>query len=132
VQWHYNGRIGKDGKPSSGLSLTFDRYQQDQQMQLLGVDEGGTHFAGLTFNDVADGVRRPVFSDVDKAANEAGDYAITQRVFLGKSASQNSTLQLLDAKGKPRLELSVAPSGEARIVFLDDDGKPVREISGKQ
>lgn len=128
----YNGRVGKDGKPSSGLSLTFDRYQQDQQMQLLGVDEGGAHFAGLAFNDVADGTIRPIFSDADKAANEAGDHAITQRVFLGKSASRNSTLQLLDARGKPRLELSVAPSGDARIVFLDEAGKPVREISGKQ
>ena len=33
----YNGSLDKSGKPSSGMSLTFDRYQQDQQMQLLGV-----------------------------------------------------------------------------------------------
>lgn len=126
----YNGRLGKNGKPSSGLSLTFDRYQQDQQMQLLGVDDEGTHFAGLTFNDVADGIKRPVFSSKDEAANKAGTYAITRRVFLGKSASQNSTLQLLDANGKPRLELQVSPTGQARIVFLDADGKPTKEISG--
>jgi hypothetical protein len=127
----YNGRVARDGKPSSGLSLTFDRYQQDQQMQLLGVDEAGTHFAGLAFNDVADGTERPIFSDADKAANKAGNHAITRRVLLGKTASQNSTLQLLDAKGKPRLELRVSPSGEARIAFLDADGKTVREISGE-
>lgn len=125
----YNGHLDKNGKPSSGLSLTFDRYQQDQQMQLLGVDDDGTHFAGLAFNDVADGMKRPVFSAKDEAANKAGSYAITKRVFLGKSASQNSTLQLLDATGKPRLELRVTPAGEARIVFLDAAGKPIKEIS---
>lgn len=128
----YNGRIAKNGKPSSGLSLTFDRYQQDQQMQLLGVDDDGTHFAGLTFNDVVDGTERPVFSSKDDAENEAGNYAITKRVFLGKGPSQNSTLQLLDAKGKPRLELRVSSTGEARIVFLDASGKPTKEISGER
>ncbi|REM99046.1 hypothetical protein DSI35_23130, partial [Mycobacterium tuberculosis] len=39
----YNGSLDKNGKPSSGMSLTFDRYQQDQQMQLLGVDDAGTY-----------------------------------------------------------------------------------------
>lgn len=125
----FNGKSA-DGKTSSGLSLTFDRYQQDQQMQLLGVDAGGTHFAGLTFNDVADGIQRPIFSLKDKAENSAGNASITKRVFLGKSGGQNSTLQLLDAKGKPRLELRVAPSGDAKIVFLDETGIPTKEISG--
>ena len=64
----YNGHRKPDGTVSSGLSLTFDRYQQDQQLQLLGVDQGGRSFAGLMFNDVADGVQRPVLSEQDKAA----------------------------------------------------------------
>lgn len=128
----YKGKIADNGEPSSGLSLTFDRYQQDQQMQLLGVDEAGKHFAGISFNDVVDGMARPVFSAKDKAESEAGHRAITRRVFLGKAASQNSTLQLQDASGKPRLVLRVTPSGQARIVFLDADGNPTREISGQE
>lgn len=128
----YNGKLAANGKSSSGLSLTFDRYQQDQQMQLLGVDDDGTHFAGLSFNDVADGIARPVFSEKDEALGKAGHYAIKRRVFIGKSASQNSMLQLLDASGKPRLELQVTPAGDAKIVFLDADGKATREISGGQ
>lgn len=127
----YNGRLGPNGKPASGLSLTFDRYQQDQQMQLLGVDAGGNHFAGLTFNDVADGIDRPIFSEKSDALSKAGNYAITKRVFLGKSGSQNSTLQLLDSSGKPRLELKVTPQGDAKILFLDDSGKSVKEISAQ-
>lgn len=121
----FNGRLSKDGKPSSGVSLTFDRYEQDQQMQLLGIDEAGKHFAGLTFNDVPDGLKYPVFS------KEAKQQYGARRVYLGKAPSQNSTLQLYDAMGKARLELTVTPSGEAKIVFLDANGKRTREISGE-
>jgi len=123
----FNGRLGKDGKPSSGVSLTFDRYEQDQQMQLLGIDEAGTHSAALAFNDVPDGLKYPIFSTDGKPAQEGGH----RRVYLGKSRSQNSTLQLYDAMGKARLELTVTPSGEANIVFLDATGKRTREISGE-
>ncbi|WP_346838095.1 hypothetical protein [Microbulbifer sp. SAOS-129_SWC] len=128
----FNGALEKAGKPSSGLSLTFDRYQQDQQMQLLGVDDGGKHFAGLTFNDVADGLDRPVFSEKDTRLSEQGDYAITKRVFLGKSPSKNSVLRLLDGDGKARLELKVTKAGQAEIVFLDEEGNPAKVISGEQ
>jgi|SRR5574344_1619784 hypothetical protein len=124
----YNGSLKPDGRPSSGLSLTFDRYQQDQQMQLLGVDQNGRHFAGLMFNDVADGVVRPVRSEQDEQANAAGDYAITPRVFLGKSGSQNASLLLNDGAGKPRLQLEVTPEGQASVVFLDAAGKEVHRI----
>lgn len=125
----YNGYRKPDGTVSSGLSLTFDRYQQDQQLQLLGVDQGGRSFAGLMFNDVADGVQRPVLSEQDKAANAAGDYAITPRVFLGKSGSQNATLVLNDGQGKPRIELSVAPDGQASLVFRDGQGAEVHRLA---
>lgn len=126
----YNGHLGKDGKPSSGMSLTFDRYQQDQQMQLLGVDEAGQHYAGLTLNDVVDGLERPIFSAADETLHGKGVPAITRRVFLGKSETRDSVLELLDADGKPRLELAVTPTGEATLRFLDEHGKPTREISG--
>lgn len=125
----YNGYRQPDGSVSSGLSLTFDRYQQDQQLQLLGVDQGGRAFAGLMFNDVADGVQRPVLSAQDKAANAAGDYAITPRVFLGKSASQNAALLLSDGNGNPRLQLEVTPDGQASVVFLDEAGQAVHRIA---
>lgn len=125
----YNGRLESPGHPASGLSLTFDRYQQDQQMQLLGVDEDGKHFAGISFNDVADGMKRPVFSARDEAEMKAGHHAITRRVYLGKAADENSTLQLMDANGKPRITFRVTPAGDARILFLDEQGHTVKEIS---
>lgn len=125
----YNGYRQPDGEVSSGLSLTFDRYQQDQQVQLLGVDQGGRSFAGLMFNDVAGGVERPLLSDADKAANDAGDHAITPRVFLGKSGSRNATQVLNDGQGNAHLQLEVTPDGQASVVFLDEAGKEVHRIA---
>ncbi|MBB3856580.1 hypothetical protein [Xanthomonas arboricola] len=127
----YSGAEGSTGQPSSGLSLTFDRYQQDQQVQLLGVDDEGKHYGGLSFNDVADGLKRPIFSAADESLHRQGQAAITRRVFLGKSETQDSVLELLDAKGNVRLELIVQPNGGALMRFLDEQGRPTRELTGQ-
>ncbi len=125
----FNGRKDQKGTVSSGLSLTFDRYQQDQQLQLLGLDEGGRHFAGMTINDVADGTTREIMSAADKEAANANIPAITKRLYVGKTAGQSSALLLADAKGQPRLMLLVTPEGEASIQFMDENGKAVRTLS---
>ena len=124
----FNGSKDSAGKVDSGVSLTFDRYQQDQQLQLLGVDAEGRHFAGMTINDVVDGTARPVYSDKDAAAQKAGEHAITKRMYVGKTPSGDAAIQLADANGKPRLAIKVTPEGEAQIIFLDESGKPQRTI----
>ena len=124
----FNGSRDAEGKVSSGVSLTFDRYQQDQQLQLLGIDESGRHFAGMTINDVADGFARPIYSEVDEAAKKARTPAITKRMYVGKTPSGDAAIQLADANGKPRLALKVTPGGEAQIIFLDESGKPSRVL----
>lgn len=92
-------------------------------------DRGGDKSGMLLFNDVTDGVQPPVLSGQDKAANAAGDYAITPRVLLGKSGSQNAALLLNDGNGPPPLQLEVTPDGQASVVFLDEDGKTVHGIA---
>ncbi len=137
----FSGRKDADGKVSSGLSLTFDRYEQDQQLQLIGLDEDGKTVAGIQVNDVPD---RPIVQDLaeqkqldamsddarkqlmDKRASE--NYYGARRYYAGKSRSDNSVVMLSDANGKPRLTLMVTPSGEASIEFLDADGKVQRTL----
>jgi hypothetical protein len=137
----FDGKKTKDGY-SSGLGLTFDRYQQDQQLQLLGLDENGHYFAGMEVNDVP---QRPVLGDVQefakiKAIPEAQRKALlekrsrehyygAQRFYAGKSASGNSVVLLRDADGHPRLSMMVTPGGKASIDFLDADGKVQRSIT---
>ncbi|MGP1665455.1 MAG: hypothetical protein ACTS5I_05995 [Rhodanobacter sp.] len=124
----FNGAKDAHGEVSSGVSLTFDRYQQDQQLQLLGVDDHGRHFAGMTINDVADGVERPIFSEQDAAQNKAGNHAITKRMYVGKTPHGDSAIQLADAHGKPRLAIKVSSTGEAEIIFLDALGNVQKTI----
>lgn len=138
----FAGKKGADGKVSSGLSLTFDRYEQDQQLQLIGLDREGRTFAGLQVNDVPG---RPMVQDMlEKAKLDAmpaderkalmaerhsRNYYGAPRYFAGKSISSNSVVMLNDAKGKPRLMLSVTPEGKAAIEFLDAEGKVQRTLA---
>jgi GNAT superfamily N-acetyltransferase len=80
----FAGKQGADGKIMSGVSLTFDRYRQDQQLQLMGQDHGGRHFAGLTVNDVIDGTKYPVFGGTHKEGE--APQSITRRLYVGKQA----------------------------------------------
>ncbi|HEX7341241.1 MAG TPA: hypothetical protein VF269_03095 [Rhodanobacteraceae bacterium] len=136
----------KTGKTSyaSGLSLTFDRYDQNQQLQLVGLDSNGHYFSGLRVNDVP---HAPFLDEIEagKKINampkgKARAAAIKRfharfagsasRFFAGRSASGNSVVMLRDAKGRPRLALMVTPDGKASIEFLDAHGKVVRKLTG--
>ena len=43
-----------DGKATNGGSLTFDRYHQNQTLQLLSVEDGQDRSAGLYVDDQPD------------------------------------------------------------------------------
>ena len=140
----FDGKKNPDGY-SSGLSLTFDRYEQDQQLQLIGLDENGKAFAGLGINDVP---QRPILRDIQEQQKLEGmpeaqrkalmekrskeHYYGAQRFYAGKSASGNSVVLLRDADGRPRLSMMVAPDGKASIDFLDADGKVQRSITADE
>lgn len=119
------GKKGPDGL-NAGASLTFDRYENDQTLQILQTDNGSRDTAALIISD------RPgdsMFTRKDgKAAirDDAGKGA--GRLFVGKSRDKASVVMLQDASGTPRLSISVQPDGTAAIEFLDDKGKVVRTI----
>jgi hypothetical protein len=138
----FAGRKSADGTVDSGLSLTFDRYEQDQQLQLIGLDGNGRAFAGMQVSDVPD---RPIIGDIEEKAKleampakarqallaerESKGYYGAPRYFAGKSRSDNSVVMLSDAHGKPRLLLMVTPDGKAAIKFLDANGKEQRTLT---
>lgn len=144
----FSGKRDAQGKVSSGLSLTFDRYDQDQQMQLIGLDQGGRAFAGMRVNDVPDHsiqldmeAQKALSADMSQEAREALLAKLTReghvnnlipRYFAGKSGSNNSVVLLSDGKGKPRLMLMVTPAGEASIEFLDAQGKVQRTLRANE
>jgi hypothetical protein len=139
------GSIGTDGKISSGLSLTFDRFRQDQALQLLNNDSATHQTTGIGINDV------PYFAvsaidDYKRFREEGGklpegerqaywkkladDGRLNQnRIWLGNTRDKGSALQLKDAKGRTRMLLLVTADGKAEIQMLDEQGKVSKSIT---
>lgn len=126
-----------DGKRTSMGSLTFDRYEQDQTIQMLNSENGSERMVGFRVNDQPDGsldfAALGRLSDLPaeqrEAAARAANASFTPRAFLGRQTSGASELVLRDAAGKPRLSLSVAPDGAAKIDFLDANGSVTRTMT---
>nr|WP_314541454.1 hypothetical protein [uncultured Massilia sp.] len=139
------GSIGADGKVASGLSLTFDRFRQDQALQLINSDGAAYQMTGLSINDV------PAFSvtsidDVKRFGEEARKLPEAQReaywkklsdagrttenrIWLGNTGDKGAILKLKDAHGRTRLQLLVAADGKAKIEMLDEQGKVSKSMS---
>ena len=93
----------------SGGSLTFDKYDASQVVQLAGVDDHETRFAGLAVSESNPGGKSP------------------RRVWIGRDESGVAELDLMDGEGKKRIVLQVPERGTPRIAFLDADGKSLKE-----
>lgn len=139
------GSIGADGKISSGLSLTFDRFRQDQALQLINNDSATHQATGIRINDVPSFAVTSM-SDIKRFGEEADALPEAQqraywdnlsqagrlsknRIWLGNTGDKGSALQLKDAKGRTRMMLLVAANGNAEIQMLDEQGKVSKSIT---
>jgi len=121
----------------SGGHLSFDQYEQDQVISLDQTEDHGRRRAGLTFFDrpstsipleLVDKLNTPEGSDEFERLAKAGGFGYP-RLFIGKTEDRDSTVILRDAKGLPRLKLTVTPVGVASIEFIDAAGRIVRRIA---
>jgi hypothetical protein len=94
----------------SGASISFDRYEANQIVQLIGVDDKENRFAGLAVGDSPSGS------------------VVNRRIWLGRGKDGIATLALMDGSGKKRLLMQVTEDGTARFSLLDADGKVVQEL----
>lgn len=135
----FSGHKTANGWEADG-DLMFDQYKQDQTVGLEYSDDNGKRRAGFHvwdrpdmdlaqmvehFNSVQNMPAGPQKDAAMKQLQEQaknGDFGAT-RFFAGKTPDKNSVVVLSDAKGQPRLRLSVSPAGEAKIDFLDENGK---------
>jgi hypothetical protein len=139
------GSIGADGRISSGLSLTFDRFRQDQALQLINNDSATHQRTGISINDIpyykltsADDMKRFGEESGKLPEAEQGAYwkkladegrLMQNRIWLGNTGDKGSALQLKDARGRTRMMLLVAADGKAEIRMLDEQGKLSRSIT---
>ncbi len=125
------------GRRSSVGSLTFDRYEQDQVVQVMGSQDGPDKSAGLLVNDQPDATMD--YAALDRTGAMPADQRRTaliqahfggtrNRLFVGRAEDGASQVALKDAAGHDRLILAVAPDGTASIRFLDQSGKTVRTV----
>ena len=135
----YAGKKDDAAGVSSGMSLTFDRFRQDQVLQLLHQEEGSFASTGLSINDRPDGSKYSIpdmkrdFAEIEKlpadqqqaryAAHQAEGKLGNPRAFLGTTRDQGSALMLSDAAGRPRLLMMVGADGEPTLQVLDEQGK---------
>lgn len=103
-------RNAKGDVVDSGGSLSFDRYDANQIVQLAGVDDKEDRFAGFIVSDSA----------------PAG--ASHRRIWVGRGDDGAAVVQLMDANGKKRISMEVGADGTPRLSFLDADGKVVNQL----
>lgn len=115
-----------DGKTNAGASLTFDRYENDQTLQLLQNDSGDRDIAALIISDRA---AESMFEKVDGKSQVKTEMARgAPRLFAGKSRDRASVIMLQDERGTPRIMLKVDRDGTSSINFLDDTRNIIRSI----
>jgi hypothetical protein len=138
----YDGSKNAQGH-SAGMSLTFDKYDGDQVMQLLTVDEkrGDRRVirSGLAFNDRAkletqDSTREimrelaHITDDADRNKKIAeyeqqGLIGGAPRILLGKTSEQNNGLFLFAKDGSPRAMFFVDEHDQVQLQFLNASGE---------
>lgn len=137
----FGGYMGKDGKPVSYGHLSFDKYMQDQTMQLEADQEGGTYYKHLTINDQPDYPLTdfmPLAEKFERDPSAANKAAVERffaehggpvpRLFLGEHPEQGLTLNMKDNKGRNRIVMRVQPDGSPVLQFLDEDGKVISQL----
>ncbi len=141
----HKGGIDSKGNADAGMSLTFDRFRQDQAIQLLHAEGDGSVRTAVMINDVPDQKIHSLadwtrLSNAGSALPEAQQAAYFQRleeqgatsqprVFLGTTTARDSALLLKDAKGRTRIRMAVAADGTPQIQMLGEDGKVRKTIS---
>jgi len=109
----FGGRRNAKGEVvDAGGSLSFDRYNANQVVQLIGVDDKDSHYAGLSVTDSKENERNK------------------QRIWVGRDDDGTANVSMRDAMGKERIQIQVPAEGTPSIKFLDKDGKVQKTISG--
>jgi hypothetical protein len=105
----FGGRKNEKGEVvDSGGSLSFDKYDAGQIVQLAGVDDKDDRFAGLNVND---GHRR---------------------VWIGRQDPGTASVALSDAQGRRRIRIEVAADGTPSLAFYDGDGRLIQDLAPRK
>ncbi len=140
-----NGSMSAEGKIKASLSLTFDRFRQDQTLQLFHNDSDLDQNTGIMINDVPH-YQKTALTDYDKFRQEANRLPVEKRdgywkqlaeqgrlpqnrIYLGNTRDRGSSLILNDAQGRMRMMLLVSADGKPVINMYDELGKVIKSVT---
>jgi len=135
----------KDGAANAGALLAFDRFRQDQTVDIDYSENNGQYDAGLNVWDRPDTSLSPVIEKLQaiekmpagpektqamqKAREMPGAWdSGARRVFVGRTKEKAAALTLFDPQGRPRLLLAVDAQGVPKLEFLDEKGAVVQRL----
>jgi len=126
----------KDGQANASALLAFDRFRQDQTVGIQYGERNGQYSAGLRVWDRPETSLVPVIEKVE-AIRKMSDgpektaaleelrktSGAAERVMVGRDHDKAAVIKLSDAKGNPRIKMSVDKEGTPMLIFLDETGK---------
>jgi hypothetical protein len=133
----------QEGSIQASAGLMFDQYNQDQTVGITYSQTNTERSAGLRVWErplipMAEFARRLNEIELMKEGAErteaikrlretaaAQGLGGAQRVFVGRTAKNEAVVSLADAKGRPRIVISVDPADVAKLQFLDEEGKVI-------
>jgi hypothetical protein len=133
--------------PSANRHLLFDQHRGDQVLGLISNESAEGRTAGMMVWDRPDVPLPDVTARYERilglpagserAKLEAEFEACcarfgATRVFVGKSRDRDAVLGLSDARGRERLRLVVTAQGDARIEFLNEQGRPTSTLPAQR
>ena len=127
----FGGQKSRDGTTSSYGHLSFDRYDQDQELNLEYLQDGSGQNTRLAFLDQPDWpltavLRLPQGQWARFAATHARG---TPRLMMSRAGDGSVSLGLKDKQGHTRILIEVAADGTPVIELLDPSGKIVNRLS---
>lgn len=126
----FGGSKDKDGKVASYGHLSFDRYEQDQVLNLDASEDGTHKRSGLSIVDDPDW---SITQLLDTPKAQWKDFLAThplphQRIYLGRTDDKSAVLKLKDPDGHDRIIIQVTADGSPILQFLDAAGKVTTEL----
>ena len=129
-----------DEGTENGGSLTFDQFDQDQVVSLVGglrVWDQPYVPMSQVLERVQAARAKPEGPERTRALEEMSAWARAQGIFRQRLRAQttrdkSAVIELADTLQRPRLRMVVDSLGSPRLEFLGDSGQVLRSITGQQ
>lgn len=127
-------------------SLTFDKFRNNETIGFQHMEsDDGSYWSGLKIWEIPNLTfeeRDAKIAEVNKITDENKRKEAMQqlrdngvfgkdRMFIGRYRNKTAAIEMNDANGKTRIEISVEPNGNPKLEFLDESGKVIYSLPEK-